>query len=861
MVRFRTIPGARVGNGAYYRCTLHSVPFVSRGSVGLGSLMSLPRSSKPFFGREADTARVLAVLRDPDRRLISLTGLGGIGKTALAMNVAEAIAPEFPDGVHWVGLAAIAEARLAPAEIARQLGVSEVAGQSTAAALAEFLTGKNVLLVLDNLEHVLEARALIAQLIALPGPGPRLLVTSRVRLQVPGETWVEIGPLTLPGLATGARMNENEAVKLFAWRASAAGLDFRLSSRNIGDVAEICRVLDGIPLAIELAASRLHLLGTRGLLDHLRPRRHVLRTESDEFPDRHRAMADAIAWSYDQLGDRGELFRRLCVFTRGFTLDGAAAIGRPQAGEDAAADVLPSTLLDDLEELVRLSLVRTRVNADGVVRYEVLETIREYGLSLLSSEESESTRWALARYLLQLAEQARMSFDTEDGPAVIGRLHEEHDNIRGVLSWLLSQGVIAAETSVRFCTALWVFWKTQGYSREGKAWLERTVEQSSEEQGPAKARLILVLGHFEFDLERSEQLYEQARQLFRRAGDQRGEAEALGGLGMLYEQRGDYDRAAEAHRAALALWESHGNEMGMALASFQLGYAAVRAGHYAESLKQLDVARQRWERGGDTGGVAYATMEMARCYRLMGRLDESRLLLSASRDRFARAGLRETDGIVEMELGLTDLTAGRLHDALDQLKRALRDILAVDAAPTYVLEAIEGLAAVASASGSTNLALRLVAYVEHRRAQSGLVAPRSSRELVESVLERAGADTGAGAAALDLARVEAPLLTQAQIAELANEIKLAQQPAPVREDTLLSEGASRASSLTKREREVLQRLADGHSDQEIGEALFISKRTASTHVSSILAKLEVTSRTSAIAMAYRLGLIEPPRAD
>jgi predicted ATPase/DNA-binding CsgD family transcriptional regulator len=827
--------------------------------------MQLPGSGKPFFGRDEERGRIAAALRTPGVRLVTLTGLGGIGKTALATRVMIEIAPHFPDGVHWIPLAAVTDPALVAAAINRELGIPDSGPRPPVDVLAEWLSGKDALLVLDNFEQVMEAKSLVAQLIAAADPGPVVLVTSREPLGNPGEYRIEIGPLPVvaPQQTDSDALRDNEAALLFEWRARFSGFDFAIDPSNADDVAEICRALDGIPLAIELAAARLHLLGVRGLRDHLRqPHLGFLRTGAADIPARQRAMSHVIGWSYNLLGERQDLFRRLCIFTGGFTLDAAEAVGlvedRSEIAPSDAGLSKRDALLDRLEELIRLGLVRSQPQSDGTARLLILETIREFGLAQMSPDESTETNWALARYLMLFAERARAELSGADSSLWLDRLEAELGNLRHALAWLLQQDPAVASTVLRMGNALWVFWKTHGHFTEGRTWLLRIRDHAAQEESADLARIVLALGHLEFDnLKRSESFYAEARELFQRTGDQRGEAEAWGGLGMVFEQRGEYDRASDAHRSALDIWTTLGNERGVALASYQLGYAAIRAGAYDVALRYLDAARQTWETQGELDGVPYVIMEMGRANRLRGKFNEAGPLLNLCKDGFRRAGITDVEGIVETEIGLLLLAEGRTAAALAMLQSALRRFLELDVAHAYLFEAFEGIAVIASSYGDHCASLRLVLFVLYQRNRSGRLAPQSNKLLIEgawrSAVKHLGHDVSAGI------KAEADFLTVRQAADLAFTIQLPAQALAQAEPPIVKQGADAPyGKLTRKEREVLILITQGLSDQEIAERTSTAYRTVTTHVSHILQKLGVSSRTSAVAIAYQLGICKPP---
>jgi len=445
----------------------------------------LPTPPTALIGRERAQAEVVHLLRPGAARLVTLTGPGGVGKSRLALAVADALRDAYPDGVAFVDVAPIRDPTLVPATIARALGLNAATG-STIQPLAERLREERLLLVLDNVEQVVDAAPLLADLVAAC-PHLALLVTSRTALRVRAEQRFAAPPLTLP--TTGQSLEDvmsSMAVRLFVARARAVRPEFRLDADNAWAVAEICRRVDGLPLAIELAAARVGLLPPPALLQRLTHRLTALAVGARDLPDRQRTLRAAIDWSYDLLPEMERtLFRRLAVFVGGCAHDAVAEI---------CTHGLTLDPLDGVAALVEQSLLRQEDNA-GEPRVGMLETIREYAWERLVGEgEEDATRRAHALYYLALAEAAEPALHDPAAGAWLARLEREHDNLRAALDWAWERDELTL--ALRLTGALWWFWHIRGHLGEGRGWLERLLAADAAGSGsaPAAVRAKALVG-------------------------------------------------------------------------------------------------------------------------------------------------------------------------------------------------------------------------------------------------------------------------------------------------------------------------------------------------------------------------------
>ncbi len=525
----------------------------------LRSLAVLPNNLPPqltsFVGREHEMAEIKRLLGGT--RMLTLTGAGGTGKTRLALQAAADVLEEFPDGVWVVDLGALAEPGLVAQTAASALGVREQTGRPITDTLAEYLKSRTLLLVLDNCEHLLEGCAKLAALVLRSCPGVKLLTTSREPLGVVGEVSWTVPPLSAPDphLAPAGdpvtAWGRTEAVRLFVERALLSKPDFALTDRNAVSVAQVCHQLDGIPLAIELAAARVKVMSVEQIAARLDDRFRLLTGGSRMLLPRHQTLRATMDWSYELLVEQEKaLLRRLSVFAGSWTLEAAEAV----CGGDGLEDW---EVLELQSHLIEKSLAMVEENPAGETRYRLLGTIRQYARDrLVEAGEAARVRTRHLEWFVELAEKAAAELRGRDQALWFGRLEQEHDNLRAALEWSLAQEE-SVEAGLRIAGALYRFWYVRGYLTEGRQWLEQALVKGSAARPGPRARALHAAGYLAWgqaDFPRARALFEQSLALYREGhGDKRGLARTLNSFGMVSRELGEEERATELYAEGVAV--------------------------------------------------------------------------------------------------------------------------------------------------------------------------------------------------------------------------------------------------------------------------------------------------------------------
>jgi predicted ATPase/class 3 adenylate cyclase len=572
---------------------------------------NLPPERTSFVGREREVAEIAALLEGS--RVLTLTGPGGTGKTRLALRVGGDLRDGFHDGVFFVALEPLRDPGLFHSTVAHALGVAEQADRPLRDTLADHLRERDLLLVLDNFEQLMGAATMVAELLA-GAPRLRVIVTSREPLRIAGEQEYPVPPMGLPdarALPDLARLSQFEAVALFIARARAVRPDFAVTNENAPAVAEIAARLEGLPLAIELAAARIKLLGPDAILARLGNRLDLLSSGAVDLSDRQRTLRGAIAWSFELLDEpERRLFSRLSIFAGGADLDAIEEV----AGAAIAGEGLGGDAFDLLSELVDKSLVRPTEQPEGAgePRFGMLETIREYaGERLAESGERDELTSRHAQHYLALAERAEPELTGNEQIAWLDRLDREIDNVRAALRWSIEQD--EGNVGMALAGALWRYWHQRSHLAEGRDWLERLLTlPSSQPRGPSRFRALNGLGgvvYWQGDYATARQSYEESLAIAREIGDQRSTAEALFNLAYLDYRDGDFGAVDRHAGEARDLYQSLGDRAGAARAGNFIGLSMFRSGDYEGALRNTREARQivmdlgkRFE-AADMGGI------------------------------------------------------------------------------------------------------------------------------------------------------------------------------------------------------------------------------------------------------------------
>ena len=603
---------------------------------------NIPVQRTGFVGREKEVAAAKELLLRPDVRLVTITGPGGIGKTRLAIEIASGVADSFPGGIHFVALSAVNDPGLLLSVIVQTLGLREAGGQSALELLKKNLQDPSrppILFLLDNFEHLLQAAPTVAELLAI-GPNLKIMVTSRAALHVYGEHEFPVPPLALPDSRSKPPvedLSKYPAVALFLQRAGAAKPDFELNRENASAIIEICNRLDGLPLAIELAAARVKVLSLAAMRTRLASRLQLLTGGARDLPQRQQTLRAAIDWSYDLLSPAEQkLFRRLSVFIGGCTLESVEAVC------DAKAD-LDLDLLDGMASMVDKSLLQQVEQPNGESRFKMLETIREYAREKLEASQEEAlTRRAHAAYCLVIAEEAA----TEQGETVGAEWLEnfvlEHDNFRAALEWLTETG--DADWGLRLGSALFRFWERLEYLSEGRDRLDNLLKlPGAAMPTKARARALFAAGILaaeQGDYGQAEALIGESRDTSRELGDKQGVAVSLNALAVMVRDRGDFATANALFEENVALWRELGDRKAIARALSNLASVVKLRGDFARARSMYDECLVLFRQIGDRMGIAWSINYQGDLARDQGDSAAARTLYEQALSMFRELGDR-----------------------------------------------------------------------------------------------------------------------------------------------------------------------------------------------------------------------------
>ena len=783
---------------------------------------NLPLQLTSFVGREQALAALGHVLART--RLLTLTGPPGVGKTRLALRLAGEALDAYADGVWLVELAPLADPAFVPQVVAEVLGVQEQAGHTLLGTLIETLRPQQLLLILDNCEHLVGACAEFAECLLRACPQLEIVATSREVLGIAGELIWPVPPLTVPASQPApatelAAARQGEAVRLFVDRACAASPTFMLTEHNVRAVVRVCRRLDGIALALELAAARVRVLSVEQLAARLDAavgesgpartdeRFRLLTAGSRTALPRLQTLRAAVDWSYALLPETERiLLRRLAVFAGGWTLEAAEAVC---AGEGIVAE----EVLELLVQLVNKSLVVADAPV-GQQRYRLLETLREYAWEKLrQAGEEAAMRHRHLMWLRALAEAALPHFRGPEDAAWLDRFEQEVDNVRAALAWSQHEPA-EVESGLRLAGSLRQFWYRRGRIGEGRGWLEAALaagggSMSAQAQALGAAGLLALAQN---DEERAEALGNQSLTLYRQLGDRHGIGLAIVLLGRIAHSRGDHEHARALTEESLALFQEAGDRLWTAAALSGLGLLAQDRGDYVQAAAFYDDTLALYRELADRYGIAWTLHYLG-------------LVAHASGDRARSTSL--------------------LRESL-KLRRAIDDT-------EGMAGCLEVLAAVARGDGELVHAARLLATADALREVNGTPVPPTELPMREASLAAAREGLGEEGFAAAWAAGRALPMDEA-VAEALGEREPA--PGPTSPSVRLV-AATPAGPLSQREQEVAALIARGHTNRQIAEQLVISEWTVDTHVRHILTKLEFRSRAQVAGWMTERRLVPP----
>ncbi len=857
-------------------------------------LYPLPIQLTPLLGREQEEAAVCHLLRRQEVRLLTLTGAGGIGKTRLALQVAADLVDDFADGICFVSLAPISDPELVLPTIAQALDLKEVGEKSLLDLLHAFLRDKHLLLLLDNWEQVITASSLLANLLTC-SPQLKILITSRAVLHLQGEQEFLVSPLAVPDLKRLPDLEtvaQYAAVALFLQRTQAVRPTFQLTKDNVRAVAEICVRLDGLPLALELAAARSKMFPPQALLKRLEQRLSVLTSGARNVPTRQQTLRNTIQWSYHLLeACEQRLFRRLSVFVGGCSLEAVEEIWAA-----LETSIPPLSVLDGVASLLDKSLLQQGKQEGEEPRFVMLETIREYGLeALMASGEMEAVQQAHAAYFLRLVETAEPELEGPHPAIWWERLEREYNNLRAVMQWFLEreEGAMA----LRLGCALWWFWNSRGPASEGRILLEQALTRSEGVAGALRAKALYVVGNFAArmgDFDQAKACCKESLALFQEIGDRKKVGHVFSHLGFIAFWNSELVAARAYFEESLTIAREVEDTMGIGWPLWWLAYVSFYQGKYLNALTLAEeglaffqearnaeaIAQTLWLLAQihfySQGNVVKAQALVEECLALAREMNDSGYIVDAldllgqialhqGKMALAHALFGEIQALwneakdttrmsnvaaylAQVEACGGDYPAARAHyeESLACLKNGF--------GKWDIAFSLEGLAKVVAAQGELVWAARLWGVAETLRDALGTsIFPIHRAEYEQTV---SAVRDALGTRAFTAAWVEGKQMTLEQALSAQGQAPLSVPMLTERSRTTSTKLPSTDhAGLTAREVEVLRRVAHGLTNEQVAQQLVISPRTVNSHLTSIYDKIGVTSRSAATRYALEHHLV------
>jgi predicted ATPase/DNA-binding CsgD family transcriptional regulator len=860
-------------------------------------LTALPTTRTPLLGRRREADELVGIVRRDGTRLVTVSGPGGVGKTRLALHIAEGLEGEWNGDRVFVPLASIRVPRLVLLAIGQAYGLLSDPDDDYEDGLLAALQGRRSLLVLDNLEQVLGVAPLLQRILDACS-GITILATSQVPLGIPGEHVYSLAPFpTLdPASAAPEILMDQDACTLYVQRARAVDPGLPVTPEATLAIAEICHRLGGLPLAIELAAARSNVLSPQTVLERLDDHLRIFAQDRGDVPERQRTMRAAVAWSYNLLDPVEQaFFRWLCIFSGGFAADAASAMFTPGGGRTAT---------DVLQELVSRSLVQYHPAEN---RYLMLEFLRSFGQEQLASLGEEfAARLVHAGWVTSFVEESESALRGADQLSWFRRIDAEMENVRAAVAWSLANG--HCELAMRIAGAIWHYVTERGLVTEGQAWLAQALASTGPAVAPYRARALNAAGHLAHtrrDLDEAHRFFSQARTLAEVTGDRVQEVHAIYGLGHVAHIRNQFVDAFTLHMEGIALATEIGDQRLITLGESNLGLASFFQGKLEEAIRHWETAAEVMRPLGDLSGEALMLSNIGSATIRLGDLPKAREYLLQALDRQRMLGSRgrllstlNNLAIIHIQLKEHDLASELFGEAL-QMYREHGDMAGqaqiahgfsnleldkgdIRASAAWFVEAVQFLSATQDTSGIFDYTALLATICEEggylpemvevlaadttlREALNFQTRPEDDEE-IRQTLERAREAIGEqayDAAWAAGAPLELPSLMR-RMSIIARQIvgRRVESPPPLnpaavsttlQEDSGRSKGAS--GILTARELEVVQQLATGKSTSEIARELSVSARTVTTHIANILEKLDVSSRTAAVAHAMREGWV------